>query len=96
MEDMMAYQGIIKSIIQAQMNIIGPMAIEEANKVIGLSVGPNCDTISITIEPSQAIEALVSQYAQLFGSISIEVSKDAIRSALKSSDKKVTLPGLVS
>jgi hypothetical protein len=74
---------IIKSIIKSQFSIIGPLAIEQANKVKGLSVSSNGNP---TIEgkgedATDLLTSLVKQYEQLFGQTSVEVCKEAIKEA---------------
>jgi hypothetical protein len=65
-------------IIKSQREIIGPMAIDLAKHVDGLTV-TNPDNISISASPKIVITDLVNKYAQLFGKASIEVCKDAVR-----------------
>jgi hypothetical protein len=89
------YQEIIKSIVQAQLNIIGPMAIDEANKVEGLHIENNFSTISIQGDESSIIEKLITQYAVLFGSISVEVSKEAVQKIVKEKNHDIVLPAIV-
>lgn len=78
----MEFEPLIKSIITQQELIIGPVALERANKVPGLSVsqqGKNLQ-ISITGDGKEIIGSLVNEYAQLFGKVSIEVCKEAVMS----------------
>ncbi len=93
---METYIEIVKSIVSSQMAIIGPMAIEEANKIEGLSLDPKLENISITvIKPEEAIKKLIEQYASLFGAISIEVSKEAIDAVTKDKNLNLTLPSFL-
>lgn len=66
-------------IIKEQQNIIGPIALEQAKNVKGLSVSSEDQSISLSGDKSDVLGRLVSQYKELFGQISIEVCKDAIR-----------------
>lgn len=79
------------------MAIIGPMAIDEANKIDGLSVDNKVEKVTlISNSPDETIKRLVEQYASLFGAISIEVSKEAVGAVVKNTDKKdIKLPVLL-
>lgn len=74
------YTQIVERIIKSQEAIIGPVAIEQAHLVHNLNV--DSDTHKITIEgnSAQVVEDLVKQYRNLFGQISVEVSKEAVGS----------------
>ncbi len=74
----MNFEALIKSIISQQELIIGPVAIEEANKVSGLKVSHDLTSISIEGDGKVVLENLVKQYASLFGRVSVEVCKEAI------------------
>lgn len=71
------YADIVKSIIGSQENIIGPLALQYAQRVGGLTVDWDTKTVTITGQPSVVIDALVGQYQNLFGQISVEVCKEA-------------------
>ena len=88
-----AYTEVIKSIIKSQMAIIGLMAIDEANKIEGLSVDNKLEKIVLTGNSSEEVlKQLVEQYASLFGAISIEVSKEAISTVMKKGNLPMNLP----
>ncbi len=70
------FVGAISRIIKEQQSIIGPIAVNQANKVTGLSVG-GLEDIKITGNKKEILGNLVNQYAKLFGQASIEVCKDA-------------------
>lgn len=74
----MDFEGAIKSIISQQGLIMGPVAIEEANKVSGLKVSPDGKAVTLTGDGKQVLENLVNQYASLFGRVSVEVCKEAV------------------
>lgn len=77
----MDIEAIVKSIVEHQQQIVGPLAVEQANKVTGLKVldGQNI-TVSVSGSDDKKILAqLVEKYEVLFGRASIEVCKDAIR-----------------
>lgn len=71
------YSQMIKNIIQAQTEVIGPIAVDQANYVEGLSVNNKLE-VSLTGDPLKVIDALVEQYKSLFGQISVEVCKEAV------------------
>lgn len=72
---------IAVKIIEEQEAIIGPVAIEQANEVEGLTVNwENRHTVEIAGDRAGVIDELVNQYQQLFGQISVEVSKEAASS----------------
>lgn len=73
------YVGAISRIIKEQQSIIGPIAINQANKVTGLSVG-GLDDVKITGDKKEVLGSLVNQYAKLFGQASVEVCKEAFSS----------------
>lgn len=66
-------------IIKEQQAIIGPIALEQAKKVPGLSVDEKSHHVSFKGEGKSIIEKLVVQYQHLFGKASVEVCKDAIK-----------------
>lgn len=71
---------IVERIIKSQEAIIGPVAIEQAHLVHNLDVDWEAHKITIEGNSTQVIEDLVSQYRNLFGQISVEVSKEAVGS----------------
>lgn len=84
------YTQIVGKIIREQETIIGPIALEQAQKVSGLKVS-NLDAITINGNAKEVLENLVKQYAKLFGQTSIEVCKEAVRD-LKTKIAKDELP----
>lgn len=79
---MSVFTQMAEKIIKEQEDIIGPVALEQANKVSGLKV--NWPKHEITIEGNEAdvIEKLVEQYKHLFGQASVEACKEAVRSII--------------
>ncbi|HSX41299.1 MAG TPA: hypothetical protein VLF21_01495 [Candidatus Saccharimonadales bacterium] len=71
-------------IIAEQRNIIGPLALEQANKVKGLKIDWENQKVEITGNKTEVIDALVAQYKNFFGQTSVEVCKDAVKSILQS------------
>lgn len=60
------------------MNIVGPIAIAQAKKVVGLKID-DIEHIEITGSMKDILSGLVKQYEQLFGRASIEACKDALK-----------------
>lgn len=74
------YAELAKSIIKAQENLIGPVAVQQALTVAGLEVKWE-DGQSVSLPSnngSKVIDDLVKKYKQLFGQISVEVCKEAV------------------
>ena len=72
------YAQIAEKIIERQESIIGPIAIEQASQVSGLTIDWKAHKVSISAsDEAHIIDELVSVYQALFGQISVEVSKEA-------------------
>lgn len=71
------YSQIAVKIIAGQEAIIGPVAIEQAQKVKGMSINWAQKEVSITGNKVAVIEELIEKYKELFGQISVEVSRQA-------------------
>ncbi len=67
----------VSRIIKEQQAIIGPVALDQAKKVSGLSV-TSVDDVQISGNKKEVLGNLVNQYAKLFGKASVEVCKEAI------------------
>jgi hypothetical protein len=78
-----AYEEAAVKIVQAQEAIIGPVAIEQAYHIAGLTLDWDEHTVMITGDKTAVLEDLVQKYKDLFGHISVEVSKDAASSVLQ-------------
>ena len=76
------YAQLAEKIIKEQETIIGPVALEQARKVPGLTVNPQNDEIALEGDKKDILEQLVKQYEKLFGMTSIEVCKDAVKSLI--------------
>jgi len=74
---MEVYTQITIKIIQEQERIIGPVAIEQARLVPGLSVNWAKQEIKFSGDQADIIDDLVRQYEHLFGTLSVEVCRDA-------------------
>ena len=68
-----------EKIIKEQEGIIGPVALEQARKVDGLSVDWEKHEVALAGDEKAIVQKLVEQYQHLFGQTSVEVCKDAIR-----------------
>jgi hypothetical protein len=65
-------------IIKEQELIIGPVAWDEARKVVGLTVvNSQTSEIAISDNSKEVIDGLVAQYERLFGRASHEVCREA-------------------
>jgi hypothetical protein len=76
------YEQIIVKIIKSQEAIIGPVAVEQARRVPHLKVDWDKKNIDIDGNEANAIDGLIEVYKELFGQISVEVSKDAAASLI--------------
>ena len=72
------YSLAVSQIIKQQETIIGPLALDQAKKVTGLTI-ITIDRIKISGDAKEVLTSLVKQYEKLFGKASIEVCKDAIK-----------------
>lgn len=74
-----AAEKIVNKIIEEQAAIIGPVAWTEAKKVRGLNLNPSTHEVHIEGDAKVVLENLVGQYEKLFGKLSREVCRDAVR-----------------
>ena len=73
---------IANRIIREQELIIGPLALNEAKKVEGLTISNQIGEVTIEGDKKQVIDNLVARYDRLFGRASHEVSRDAAAALL--------------
>lgn len=71
-----------EKIIEEQESIIGPVALEQANKVQGLKIDWSKREITFEGNGTDVVERLVEQYQALFGQASVEACKEAVRGIL--------------
>lgn len=71
------YGRIASTIIEQQETIIGPVAVEQAQKVADLSIDWSRHSVKVKGNAPQAIDELVRQYEHLFGKLSVDVCRDA-------------------
>jgi hypothetical protein len=76
------YVQIIQSIIRHQEAIIGPVAVEQAEQIPHLHLEGDQHDATVDGDPIEVIDNLVHAYSELFGQISVEVSKEAAASLL--------------
>ena len=76
------YSQIAVKIISSQEAIIGPVAVEQAQRVDGLNVDWKAHKVSIEGNGVKILDELIAQYHELFGQISIEVCKEAASSLI--------------
>ena len=78
--DTTALADIVRAIIEHQESIMGPLAVERANNVDGVSADDSGIRIDSHVTDTKKILAqLVGSYQELFGQTSVEVCKDAVR-----------------
>lgn len=71
------YTEICSEIIKEQEQIIGTLAVEQANYVEGLTVDPVSYHCTVTGDGSKVIDDLIEQYRDFFGHAAVEVCKEA-------------------
>jgi hypothetical protein len=87
---------LVKKIISAQERIIGPLAVEQAKKVHGLSLDWSKKNVTIEGDKKKILDELVKQYEHLFGQTSVEVCRDAVKNMLDDIPKDQLPPVLAS
>lgn len=73
---------VVEKIIQEQEKIIGPIALEQAQKVPGLRVDLGKHFVQFEGNQTDIIEKLVEKYKEIFGQASVEVCKEAAKKIL--------------
>jgi hypothetical protein len=68
----------VSRIIKEQQAIIGPVALDQAKKVKGLTL-TSAEDVKVTGGKKQTLENLVKQFEKLFGQASIQVCKEAFQ-----------------
>ena len=90
------YSQLASRIIKAQEGVVGPVALEQANKVEGIRLGKSAEEVKIEGNKKEVVEKLVKQYEGLFGMASLEVCRNAVRGIVSSVPKDQLPPLLVS
>lgn len=68
---------IASKIIEQQEAIIGPIAVQQAERVSALKIDWPQHDVDVSGNPQAAIDQLVEQYKELFGQIAVETCKEA-------------------
>lgn len=76
------FSQIAEKIIKEQESIIGPIALEQAQKVPGLNVDNQKNQITIDGNKTDILEKLVERYQGLFGQASVQACREAVKGLL--------------
>ena len=76
------YSQIALKIIKGQEAIIGPVAVEQARHVDNMQIDWEKQEVKVSGNGVKALEDLIEKYRELFGQISVEVSKQSASSLL--------------
>jgi hypothetical protein len=68
---------LVEEIIKNQEGIIGPIALEQAQKVPGLRVDLERHDVQFEGNKIDVVEKLVEKYKEIFGQASVEVCREA-------------------
>lgn len=79
---MSIYAQMVEKIILEQEGIVGPVALEQAKKVQGLSIDWSKHDVVFLGNEKDTLELLVKQYELLFGKASVEVCKEAVQNII--------------
>lgn len=71
-----------EQIIKEQENIIGPVALEQAKRIRGLKINWSKHEISFEGDKKDIIEKLIEAYRDLFGQVSVEFCREAVRNLI--------------
>jgi hypothetical protein len=66
-------------IIKEQELVIGPLAWDEAKKVVGLTIDQSQNSASFSGDGKEIINRLVAQYERIFGKASHEVCRESVK-----------------
>ena len=69
---------LARSIVKRQEQIIGPLAVEQANSVPHFHIDPSSMEVEMTGNPQSILESLVEQYRDFFGRAAVEVCKEVV------------------
>lgn len=72
------FDQIAEKIIEQQEAIIGPVAVERARSVGGLTIDWPQHNVDVAGVQKEVIDKLVEQYKELFGQIAVETCKEAV------------------
>lgn len=71
------YTTIIEAIVKGQQGVIGPVALEVAQRVGGIVVDGRSIKTTEQADTKESVDQLVSQFETLFGKASVAVCKEA-------------------
>jgi len=71
------YSDICTQIIREQEQIIGNLAVEQANYIQGLTIDPTNTSCKVTGDGVKVIDDLIGQYQDFFGHAAVEVCREA-------------------
>ena len=83
----------VSRIIKEQEAIIGPVALDQAKKVSGISA-ISADEVKVKGNGKEILEHLVSRFEKFFGPASVEVCKEAIE-PIRSQLSQTELPDIL-
>ncbi len=82
-DELAVFTQISLRIIKEQELVIGPVAWQEAKKVVGFNISDaNNEQVTFEGDSKEVLNRLVEQYSRLFGQVSREVCKDAVQDLL--------------
>lgn len=73
---------LAEKIIKEQESIIGPVAYEQASKVPGITIDSQTHAVTLQGDKKDILNKLVLQYEMLFGRVSVEICKEAVRNII--------------
>lgn len=88
-ENLKDYRILVHAIVGRQKHLIGPLAIEKANRVEGLWVSDDLELIDIQKDPLLVLDDLVKEYSKLSGRAAVYFCRKAVAPIIK---EKVLLP----
>jgi len=74
---------VVIRIVLEQRNIMGPVALEQARKVPGLTIDLATPEVVLDGRKADVVDELVRSYRRLFGQAAVEVCKEAARPLLE-------------
>lgn len=78
------YETISSKIIKEQVSLIGPIAVGVAEKVSDMSIEETTFEVHINASnKADTVDALIARFEALFGEVSVNVSRDAVKNLLK-------------
>lgn len=79
-QELTIFDQISIRIIKEQELVIGPVAWQEARKVVGFYIDDQATgKVHFDGDPKEVLNRLVAQYSRLFGQVSKEVCKEAVQ-----------------